>query len=164
MRTLVSLVVFGTAALLLPFSAHAQRGMSAHGASGGFHSGSGFHSSSGFAPSGGFRSSGSFAPRSGFAPSSGFRSNGGFAPRPGFAPRSTNFRSFAPRGSVGVRTTGGFRSFGRSSAFAGRRFGGTIIGGRRSFVFNRFPRGRSSSTDALDLYAGHRSSLDRPFS
>ena len=55
MKRLTSLVVLGTAALLISPSLYAQRGMSGRGGGGGsFHSGGGFRSG----PSGGFRSGG----------------------------------------------------------------------------------------------------------
>src|SRR5690349_18706318 len=94
MKRLTSLVVLGTAALLISPSLYAQRGMSGRGGGGGsFHGGSGFRS----APSGGFRSAGPAGFRS--APS-GFRSAPGvrtFSP----APR-TGLAAFAPSNHVFV--------------------------------------------------------------
>lgn len=80
MKRLTSLVVLGTAALLISPSLYAQRGMSGRGGGGGsFHGGGGFRS----APSGGFRS----------GPSGGFRSGPGFS---SFGPRTPGLSSFAP--------------------------------------------------------------------
>ena len=87
MKRLASLVVLGTAALLISPSLYAQRGMSGRGGGGGsFHSGGGFRS----APSGGFRSAGPAGVRT--APG-GFRSGPGFST---FGPRTSGFSSFAP--------------------------------------------------------------------
>lgn len=83
----LSLILLGTAALLISPSLNAQRGMSGRGGGGGFHSGGGFRSG----PSAGFRSGGpsgfSSAPR-------GFRSGPGFNT---FGPRTSGLSSFAPR-------------------------------------------------------------------
>src|SRR5438270_2372266 len=87
MKRLTSLIVLGTAALLLSPSLYAQRGMSGRGGGGGsFHSGGGFRSG----PSGGFRSGGPAGFRS--APG-GFRSGPGFS---SFGPRTPGLSSFAP--------------------------------------------------------------------
>jgi hypothetical protein len=88
MKRITSLVVLGTAALLISPSLHAQRGMSGRGGGGGsLHGGGGFRS----APSGGFRSAGPAGFRS--APGGGFRSTPGFR---SFGPRTSGFSSFAP--------------------------------------------------------------------
>jgi hypothetical protein len=88
MKRLTSLVVLGTAALLISPSLYAQRGMSGRGGGGGsFHGGGGFRS----APSGGFRS----APMGVRTAPGGFRSAPGFT---SFAPRTGRFSSFAPAG------------------------------------------------------------------
>jgi hypothetical protein len=93
MKRLTSLVVLGTAALLISPSLYAQRGMSGRGGGGSFHSGGGFRS----APSGGFRSAGPAGFRS--APS-GFRSGPGFS---SFGPRTPGLSSFAPHGTFSGR-------------------------------------------------------------
>jgi hypothetical protein len=95
MKRLASLVVLGTAALLISPSLYAQRGMSGRGGGGGsFHGGGGFRSApaGGFrsAPSGGFRSAGPMGVRT--APG-GFRSGPGFS---SFGPRTPGLSSFAP--------------------------------------------------------------------
>jgi hypothetical protein len=117
MKRLTSLVVLGTAALLISPSLYAQRGMAGRGGGGGsFHGGGGFRS----APSGGFRS----APAGGFRPAgpAGVRSApGGFRSGPGFS-------SFGPR-------TSGLSSF----APAGRTFSSrTVVSGHRVFVNRPF--------------------------
>ena len=90
MKRLTSLVVLGTAALLISPSLYAQRGMSGRGGGGGsFHGGGGGFRS---APSGGFRSAGPMGMRT---------SPGGFRSAPGFTsfgPRTSGFSSFAPAG------------------------------------------------------------------
>ena len=111
MKRLSSLVVLGTAALLISPSLHAQRGMSGRGGGGGsFHSGGGFRS----APSGGFRSAGP----------AGFRSApGGFRSGPGF-------RSFGP-----VQRPGGFSRFAPSNRVFSSR---TFVSNRHVFVNRPF--------------------------
>src|SRR5438270_13201203 len=126
MKRLTSLIVLGTAALLLSPSLYAQRGMSGRGGGGGsFHSGGGFRS----APSGGFRSGGpagfSSAPR-------GFRSGPGFS---SFGPRTPGLSSFAPShrtfssrpfvssGHVFVNRPFGFRRFHNHFGFFNGCFG-----------------------------------------
>ncbi|HEY2113902.1 MAG TPA: hypothetical protein VGJ51_02355 [Candidatus Angelobacter sp.] len=108
MKRLTSLVVLGTAALLISPLLHAQRGMSGRGGGGGsFHGGGGFRS----APSAGFRSAGPAGFRS--APG-GFRSGPGFS---SFGPRTSGLSSFAPR-------TFSSRTFVSSHhVFVGRPFG-----------------------------------------
>jgi hypothetical protein len=87
MKRLASLVILGTAALLLSPSLYAQRGMSGRGGGGGsFHGGGGFRS----APSGGFRSAG---PAGFHSAPGGFRSAPGFS---SFGPRTPGLSSFAP--------------------------------------------------------------------
>jgi hypothetical protein len=107
MKRLASLIVLGTAALLISPSLYAQRGMSGRGGGGGsFHGGGGFRS----APSGGFRS----------GPSGGFRSSGpaGFSSAPRGFRSGPGFRTFGP-----VQRPGGFSSFGPSNrAFSSRSF------------------------------------------
>lgn len=118
MKRLTSLVVLGTAALLISPSLYAQRGMSGRGGGGG---GGSFHGSGGFrsAPSGGFRSAGPMGVRS--AP-------GGFRSAPGF-------RSFGP-----VARPGGFSSFAPSNrAFSSRTFvSNRHVFINRPFGFRRF--------------------------
>lgn len=116
MKRLTSLVVLGTAALLISPSLYAQRGMSGRGGGGGsFHGSGGFRS----APSGGFRSAGPMGVRS--AP-------GGFRSAPGF-------RSFGP-----VARPGGFSSFAPSNrAFSSRTFvSNRHVFINRPFGFRRF--------------------------
>jgi hypothetical protein len=114
MKRLASLVVLGTAALLLSPSLYAQRGMSGRGGGGGsFHSGGGFRSG----PSGGFRSGGP----SGFSSGPrGFRSGPGFSTfgpvaRPGgfssFGPRTFSSRPFVSGNHVFVNRPFGFHHF-----------------------------------------------------
>jgi hypothetical protein len=116
MKRLASLVVLGTAALLLSPSLYAQRGMSGRGGGGGsFHSGSGFRSG----PSGGFRSGGP----SGFGSAPrGFRSGPGFS-------------TFGP-----VARPGGFSHFAPSNrAFSSRPFvSGNHVFVNRPFGFHHF--------------------------
>lgn len=114
MKHLMSLVVLGTAALLISPSLYAQRGMSGRGGGGSFHGG-GFRSG----PSGGFRSAGP----------AGFRSApGGFRSAPGF-------RSFGP-----VQRPGGFSSFAPSHRiFSSRPFvSSRHVFVNRPFGFRRF--------------------------
>jgi hypothetical protein len=124
MKRLSSLVVLGTAALLLSPSLYAQRGMSGRGGGGGgFHSGGGFRS----APSSGFRS----------APSGGFRSAGpmGVRPAPGGFRSGPGFRSFGP-----VARPSGFSSFAPSNrVFSSNRFvSNRHVFVNRPFGFRRF--------------------------
>jgi len=129
MKRLTSLVVLGTAALLISPSLYAQRGMSGRGGGGGsFHGGGGFRS----APSGGFRSAGPAGFRS--APG-GFRSAPGVrtfspAPRTGlaaFAPSNHVFvsRPFFPGHNhfVGFNRGFGFHHFHNHFGFFGGCFG-----------------------------------------
>src|SRR5882724_8851915 len=125
MKRLASLVVLGTAALLLSPSLYAQRGMSGRGGGGGgsSHGGGGFRSG----PSGGFRSAGPGGFRS--AGPAGFRSApGGFRSGPGF-------RSFGP-----VQRPGGFSRFTPSNrAFSSRSFvSNRHVFVNRPFGFRRF--------------------------
>lgn len=118
MKRLTSLVVLGTAALLLSPSLYAQRGMSGRGGGGGgFHGGGGFRSapSGGFrsAPSGGFRSAGPMGVRT--APG-GFRSGPGFS---SFGPRTSGLSSFAPR----ARTFSSRTVVSSNHVFVSRPFG-----------------------------------------
>ena len=116
MKRLASLVVLGTAALLLSPSLYAQRGMSGRGGGGGS-----FHgpAASDSGPSGGFRSGGPFriwlSPR-------GFRSGPGFS-------------TFGP-----VARPGGFSHFAPSNrAFSSRPFvSGNHVFVNRPFGFNHF--------------------------
>jgi hypothetical protein len=126
MKRLISIAVLGTAALLLPSSLIAQRGMSGHGSGGGSRGSSGSVSrgSSGIHSAGpsGFRSSGGFRPSGGVRSTGGFRSNGAgvrsFAP----ARRSAGFTSFGPAGrSFASRSFASNRGFFNSFGF--RRFG-----------------------------------------
>lgn len=122
MKRLTSLVVLGTAALLLSPSLYAQRGMSGRGGGGGsFHGGGGFRSG----PSGGFRS----------APSGGFRSAGpaGFRSAPGGFRSAPGFRSFGPR-------TDGLSAFAPSHrTFSSRPFvSNRHVFINRPFGFRRF--------------------------
>jgi hypothetical protein len=128
MKRLASLVVLGTAALLLSPSLYAQRGMSGRGSGGGsFHSGGGFRSG----PSGGFRSGGpsgfSSAPR-GFRSGPGFSTFGPVA-RPGgfshFAPSNRAFgsRPFVSGNHVFVNRPFGFRHFHNHFGFFNGCFG-----------------------------------------
>ena len=128
MKRLTSLVVLGTAALLISPSLYAQRGMSGRGGGGGsFHGGGGFRS----APSGGVRSAGPAGFRS--APG-GFRSAPGVrtfsaAPRTGFTTfASSNHvfvsRPFFPGGHTHfVSFNHGFNHFHNHFGFFGGCFG-----------------------------------------
>ncbi|HEY2915085.1 MAG TPA: hypothetical protein VGK21_17085 [Candidatus Angelobacter sp.] len=117
MKRLTSLVVLGTAALLISPSLYAQRGMAGRGGGGGgFHSGGGFRS----APSGGFRS----------APSGGFRSGGpaGFRSAPGGFRSGPGFNTFGPRTSgssfaPGARTFSSRTVVSSNHVFVSRPFG-----------------------------------------
>src|SRR5712671_4795702 len=129
MKRLASLVVLGTAVLLLSPSLYAQRGMSGRGGGGGgsFHGGGGVRSG----PSGGFRSAGP----------GGFRSAGpgGFHSAPGGFRSGPGFRSFGP-----VQRPGGFSSFAPSGrTFSSRSFvSSRHVFGDRRFGFRRFHHGR----------------------
>jgi hypothetical protein len=129
MKRLMSLVVLGTAALLISSPLYAQRGMSGRGGGGGsFHGGGGFHS----APAGGFRS----------APAGGFRSGpmgvrtapGGFRSGPGFStfgPRTPGLSSFAP----GARTVTTHTVVSGNHVFVNRPFGFNHFHHNHSFAF-----------------------------
>lgn len=124
----LSLIILGTAALLISSPLYAQRGMSGRGGGGGsFHGGGGFRS----APSGGFRSGGpsgfSSAPR-GFRSGPGFSTFGPVA-RPGgfssFAPSNRAFssRTFVSNRHVFVNRPFGFRRFHNRFGFFDGCFG-----------------------------------------
>lgn len=122
MKRLTSLVVLGTAALLISIPLYAQRGMSGRGGGGGsFHGGGGFRS----APSGGFRSAGPMGVRT--APG-GFRSGPGFST---FGPRTPGLSSFAP----GVRTVTTHTVVSGNHVFVNRPFGFGHFHHHHSFAF-----------------------------
>jgi hypothetical protein len=124
MKRLMSLVVLGTAALLISSPLYAQRGMSGRGG-GSFHGGGGFRS----APAGGFRSAGPGGVRSapgGFRSAPGFRS---FGPQTGgrsslaSSNRAFSGRTFASNGRVFVNRPFGFRRFHNRFGFFDGCFG-----------------------------------------
>ena len=125
MKRLTSLVVLGTAALLISSPLYAQRGMSGRGGGGGsFHAGGGFRS--GPSP-GGFRSAGPMGFRT--APG-GFRSGPGFST---FGPRTPGLSSFAP----GARTVTSHTVVSGSiePSFVNRPFGFNHFHHHHSFAF-----------------------------
>lgn len=130
MKRLTSLVVLGTAALLISSPLYAQRGMSGRGGGGGsFHGGGGFRSApaGGFrsAPAGGFRSAGPMGVRT--APG-GFRSGPGFST---FGPRTPGLSSFAP----GARTVATHTVVSGNHVFVNRPFGFNHFHHHHSFAF-----------------------------
>ena len=110
MKRLTSLVVLGTAALLISPSLYAQRGMSGRGGGGGFHSSGGFRSAGGFRSTPGFRSFGPVARPGGFS---------GFAP----SNRAFSSRTFVSNRHVFVNRPFGFRRFHHRFGFFDGCFG-----------------------------------------